>query len=67
MVPVVPQPAAISSPQYLSLHQEMHHPPSASRFPSPGRTDCGVVEDDVLDCWRACATSDAEVAGSNVA
>jgi len=57
MVPVVPQPAAMSSPQYLSLHQEMHHPPSASRFPSPGRAGWGVAEDDevlvLVLCWRA--------------
>ena len=30
--------------------------------------DCGAAaEDDALDCWRACATRDAEAAGSNVA
>jgi hypothetical protein len=71
-VPVVPHPAAMSSPQYLSLHQEMHHPPSASRFPSPGRAGCGVLDDDNVvlaleDCCSACATRDAEAAaGSKV-
>lgn len=68
MIPEVPHPAAMSSPQYLSLHQEMHHPPSASRFPRPGRTGSDVAEDDeapgpvLEDCWRACATRDAEAA-----
>jgi hypothetical protein len=72
MIPVVPHPAAISSPQYLSLHHEIHHPPSASRFPSPARADCGGAVVDAAaeleDCWRACATRDAEAsAGSKVA
>ena len=35
-IPPVPHPTAITSPQYRSLHQEIHHPPSASLFPNPG-------------------------------
>ena len=41
-VPVVPALAARISPQYLSLHQERHHPPSASR--------CGPGPILVRDC-----------------
>jgi len=62
MVPLVPHPAAIISPQYRSLHQEMHHPPSASRFPvltcaAAGDADAvaGVAVAATF-CWRACDT-----------
>ena len=65
IIPLVPHPAAIISPQYRSLHQEMHHPPSASRFPvlactSAGRTGgAGAVAGvgvAATFCWRACDT-----------
>ena len=71
-VPLVPHPAAIISPQYRSLHQEMHHPPSASRFPvltyaaagGAGDADVGAVAGVVVAatfCWRACDTSETAV------
>ena len=41
-VPVIEALAARISPQYLSLHQERHHPPSASR--------CGLGPTLVNDC-----------------
>jgi hypothetical protein len=34
-IPAVPTLTAMISPQYRSLHHERHHPPSASRLPSP--------------------------------
>ena len=46
-VPVVPTLAARISPQYLSLHQEMHQPPSASRC-EPGPvlvSDCCICDE----------------------
>ena len=62
MTPVVPHPAAMTSPQYLSLHQDMHHPPSASRF--PGRPGAGAF---VLVCWRRAAVTRDALAPSRVA
>lgn len=29
IVPLTPHPVAMTSPQYRSLHHDMHHPPSA--------------------------------------
>lgn len=31
-MPLIPHAAAINSPQYLSLHHEIHHPPSAYEY-----------------------------------
>lgn len=56
-VPLIPHPDAMISPQYLSLHQDMHHPPSASLFPNPGLVLCCCC---CSPCCKACATSEAE-------
>lgn len=58
-VPVTPQPAARTSPQYLSLHHDTHQPPSASRLPNPGLCCNGIC-----DCCSAWATRDAEAPSS---
>lgn len=64
--PPMPQETAITSPQYRSLHQLIHHPPSASRFPDPGLLpDPALVPKPApCCCIKACATSDAEAPSS---
>jgi len=59
IVPEIPHPAAITSPQYRSLHHEMHQPPSASLFPTPPLPWSGGC-----DCCNAWATRDAEAPSS---
>ncbi len=59
IIPVVPLPTAIISPQYRSLHHERHHPPSASRLPNCCRW-APVFVLCCKPCCSACATSDAE-------
>src|SRR5580658_3702493 len=58
IVPLIPHPTAMISPQYLSLHQETHQPPSASRLPIPALF-CGLCW---RPCWSACDTRETEVA-----
>lgn len=70
MIPVVPHPTAMTSPQYLSLHHERHQPPSASLLPNCCL--CAAVEAALLCCCcccccKACATREAEAPPSVVA
>lgn len=59
--PETPQPTARTSPQYRSLHQLKHQPPSASRTPTPGRLGLAMA----CCCCAVCNMLDT-LAPSNV-